>query len=220
MDLGRVVGRLRHVVLDERTALEHRDLRGSRPHVHAHEVATDGTPLALAASLPGERLLVDLERAVTEIGGDRLSGLRSAPATPATSTPATASGRRRALPSHLLQAASGAGIVSPICGLRGHEDSLGYLGIVDLPFHRAVRELGLVVVVVVLEALGSPSRQSSADGCGHRGCHDGASCGPAWTTCRRRPHPRTRVRRGRLSGRLRRQDGVARHRFGHRGVPF
>ena len=138
VDLGRVVGRLRHVVLDERTTLEHRDLRGARPHVHAHEVATDRASLALAASLSGEGLLVDLERAVSEIGGDGLSGLRSAPPAPATPTAATASGRLGRCGRVCCRARGRRHGVANL-RLARHEDSLGYLGIVDLPFHRAVR---------------------------------------------------------------------------------
>ena len=45
---------------------------------------------------------------------------------------------------------AGAGMRVADLRLARHEDSLGYLGIVDLPFHRAVRELGHVVVLVVL----------------------------------------------------------------------
>ena len=71
----------------------------------------------------------------------------------------------------------------------------------------------------------SRPRNSNADGCDHRGCRGGASCERA--TLRRREAPSSercisRPQGGRLSRRLRRRrhDGVARHRFGHRGVPF
>ena len=49
VDLGDVVGRAGHVVLDEVAALEHGDLGGLGPHADRHEVAADRPALALAA---------------------------------------------------------------------------------------------------------------------------------------------------------------------------
>ena len=62
VDLAGVVGRAGHVVLDERPALEDRDLGGLGPDVDRHQVAADGPALALPAPPPLERLLVELDR--------------------------------------------------------------------------------------------------------------------------------------------------------------
>ena len=103
VDLRDVVGRPRHVVLDEVPALEDGDLGGRLPHVHAHRVAPDGAALALAAAPALERLLVELGRLVGDQRLDRpcgalgaavllvlpplLAGLRTG-ATPAATAPA------------------------------------------------------------------------------------------------------------------------------------
>src|ERR687898_180282 len=76
VDLRHVVGRVRHVVLDQRAALEHGDLRRPRGHVHAHHVATDRPALALTPPPPVERLLVELDRIVGDHGLDRARGGR------------------------------------------------------------------------------------------------------------------------------------------------
>ncbi len=59
VDLARVVRGTRHEVLDERPALEHRDLGGMRPHVDAHQVSADRFAPAFAttsATSPAGRL--------------------------------------------------------------------------------------------------------------------------------------------------------------------
>ena len=63
VDLGDVVGRARHVVLDEGAALEHRDLGGLRVDVDAHEVAADRPALALAAAAGFEDVVVEVDAA-------------------------------------------------------------------------------------------------------------------------------------------------------------
>src|SRR5438094_450892 len=63
VDLGRVVGGTGDVMLDQRPAFEHADLGGVRPVVHDHQVAADGTALALAAPAAFEYFLVDLHGA-------------------------------------------------------------------------------------------------------------------------------------------------------------
>ena len=60
VDLADVVGWARHVVLEQRPALEHRDLRGLGAHVHGHEVAADRATVALAAAAGLEGVVVEL----------------------------------------------------------------------------------------------------------------------------------------------------------------
>ena len=95
MDLGDVVGRTRHVVLDEVAPFEHGDLRGRGPDADRHEVATDRASLALAAPPLVEGLLVELGRGPADDGLDR----RGRPATLATAatTVAAATGAAGAL---------------------------------------------------------------------------------------------------------------------------
>src|SRR5690606_21723758 len=61
----------RHVVLDQRAALEHGDLRGRRADVDAHRVAADGLALALPAPPALERRLVEVGRCLGDDGLDR-----------------------------------------------------------------------------------------------------------------------------------------------------
>jgi len=69
-----VVRRSRHVVLEQRAALEHGDLGDAGVdgpsfrmlHVHAHQVATKGASLALAAAPGLEHVVVELERVVVD----------------------------------------------------------------------------------------------------------------------------------------------------------
>ena len=73
VDLRHVVGGPRHVVLDQRAALEHGDLGGLVADVHAHRVAADGPALALASPPALERLLVELGGLVGDHRLDRLA---------------------------------------------------------------------------------------------------------------------------------------------------
>ena len=120
VDLADVVLRPGHVVLDERPAFEHGDLRGLGPHVDEHEVAPDRPALALAAPTALQDLVVERRRGACRHRSDR----RLRPRPP----------RRRRLrgwpcsPRSLSRsvdldpeprADAGAGRVSPIWGLRG-----------------------------------------------------------------------------------------------------
>ena len=75
MDLGDVVGRARHEVLDEVAALEHGDLGRLGADADGHEVAADGAALALAAPALLEGLVVELGPVAAEDGLDRTGGL-------------------------------------------------------------------------------------------------------------------------------------------------
>ena len=72
VDLADVVGGARHVVLEQRPALEHRDLRGLGSHVHGHEVATDRATVALTAAAGLEGVVVELHGRTAHHRGDRL----------------------------------------------------------------------------------------------------------------------------------------------------
>ena len=180
MDLRRVVLGLRHVVLDERAPLEHCDLRRAGPDVHAHEVSADRPTLALAAALAGQCLLVELDRAVAEVGRDRLAAPRPVPL-PRPRPPRRR--RRRAGVSAVvaLSASStgrvGAGIVSPIWGLRGTSTRSATSGSWICPSNGRSGSSGSASSTsssarATVRAVGI----ANADGCGHRGCRGGASC--------------------------------------------
>jgi hypothetical protein len=78
VDLGDVVGRVGHVVLDQRPALEHRDLGHPLGDVDAHRVAADRPALALAAAAALQRLVVEAGRLAGDDRLDRLGGLTAA----------------------------------------------------------------------------------------------------------------------------------------------
>ena len=80
MDLCDIVGGLRHEVFDEVATLEHGDLRGFRTNAHGHEVAADGSTLALPPTTTFDGLVVELGPAPTEDRLDRLLGLLVLPA--------------------------------------------------------------------------------------------------------------------------------------------
>ena len=169
VDLRDVVGRAGHVVLEERTALEHGDLRGLGVDVHAHQVAADGPALALAAPPGLEDVVVEVDAAAGQDRLDRRAGPAAALAAVWPDRPdgrrrtagrrrrrrrrrrtrrrghgrrggACASARRRRRrrrpPAAAPAASAGAGIESPIWGLRtgassasdaAHERGLGRL---------------------------------------------------------------------------------------------
>ena len=143
VDLRDVVGRAGHVVLDEVATLEHRDLGGLRVDVDAHEVATDRPALALAAAAGLEDVVVEVDAAGGEHGLDRRApcdpcrrparpGLALAPLARrrrrhrrdrgrrggAGAWPGRRPCRRPAPPGARPGGAAGAGIESPIWGLR------------------------------------------------------------------------------------------------------
>ena len=90
VDLGDVVGRPRHVVLDEVAALEHGDLGRLGADADGHQVAADGAALALPAPALLEGLLVELGAVVTEHRLDRSGGLSTASLVAATALVALA----------------------------------------------------------------------------------------------------------------------------------
>ena len=207
------------------------------PHVHAHEVAADRPALALAAPLAGRASPRRARPAlVAEVGRDRLAGaVGHVPPLPRPAATARRRRRRRRRPSAVgrgWSASSQPGVAgapascrrSAACAARATRSATS--AIVVCPSIGRSGSSGSVVVARRRRARhGSRRRASDRCGCGHRGCRGGAS---SRATLRRRalrpPDAVTRPPPGevRLSRRLRRRrhDGVARHRFGHRGVPF
>src|SRR5690606_12013917 len=111
VDLGDVVGRARHVVLDEVAALEHGDLRHARTDLDAHEVAADRPAVALPALALLHQLL---------LGG---RGLLLLAATPAAALRRRLGGpvvtlRRRFVGARLATAGLAAGLAAALATLR------------------------------------------------------------------------------------------------------
>src|SRR5262249_11922740 len=97
VDLADVVRRMRHVVLEECSTFEDRDLRDAvvaivrigMLHVHAHEVPAEGATLAFATASLLEDVVIELERIVVDESGPprRVRGTTATAATGTTAVP-------------------------------------------------------------------------------------------------------------------------------------
>ena len=89
VDLGYIIARARHIVLDQRSSFEDRDLGRFFSNGHAHHVSARWSTVALATLTKGERLFVELDGVAGE-RGYWLSGVVpptiAAPASTAAST--------------------------------------------------------------------------------------------------------------------------------------
>ena len=64
MNLADIVGRLAHVVLNEVAAFEHCNLGEVVAHLHAHQITSDRTAIALAATPLLEQIGIELGAAL------------------------------------------------------------------------------------------------------------------------------------------------------------
>ena len=118
VDLADVVGRPADVVLDQGAAFQHGDLRERGAYLHAHQIATHGAPIALAAAPTIEHVGVELGQWL------HAASTRAAPG-------GTRSAALSATPPLLLRRVA-VGVVAGACGLvagaRRCAPGLGLLG--------------------------------------------------------------------------------------------